>query len=62
MEEKKKSALGNERSSHDLIDKLKMKDSDIKVCVHLLFLLALTLKSFIYFHTLEKKNLMKFIF
>lgn len=30
MEEKKKSALGNERSSHDLIDKLKMKDSDIK--------------------------------
>eukprot|EP00106_Octopus_bimaculoides_P006986 XP_014774428.1 PREDICTED: thyroid receptor-interacting protein 11-like isoform X2 [Octopus bimaculoides] len=30
MEEKKKSALGNEKSSHDLLDKLKMKDSDIK--------------------------------
>lgn len=58
MEEKKKSALGNERSSHDLIDKLKMKDSDIKVCGHLLCLLALTLKSFIYFHMLEKKNVL----
>lgn len=33
MEEKKKSALGNEKSSHDLLDKLKMKDSDIKVCL-----------------------------
>ncbi|GAB1603713.1 thyroid receptor-interacting protein 11-like isoform X3, partial [Argonauta hians] len=30
MEEKKKSALGNEKLSYDLLDKLKMKDSDMK--------------------------------